>query len=72
MVAKYENYPIFSHPQQLQNVAVIRLLFVTRSVPPEFVSLESRMKEDESKGELWLIAVFLVLLALVVLKFFRH
>ena len=48
------------------------VLFVTRSVPPEFVSLESRMKEDESKGELWLIAVFLVLLALVVLRSFRH
>jgi len=27
---------------------------------------------DESKGELWLIALFLVLLALVVLRFFRH
>ena len=38
-----------------------------------FVSLESRMKEDdESKGELRLIAVFLVLLALVVLRFFRR
>jgi len=50
-----------------------RVLFVTRSVPPELVSLESRMKEDdESKGELWLIALFLVLLALVVLMFFRH
>ena len=50
-----------------------RVLFVTRSVPPELVSLESRMKEDkESKGELWLIAMFLVLLALVVLKFFRR
>jgi len=35
--------------------------------------MESRMKEgDESKGELWLIVVFLVLLALVVLRFFRH
>jgi hypothetical protein len=31
------------------------------------------MKEDdESKGELWLIALFLVLLALVVLKSLRH
>jgi hypothetical protein len=49
------------------------MLFVTRSVPPEFVFVESRMKEDdESKGEVWLIAVFLVLLALVVLRFFRR
>jgi hypothetical protein len=31
------------------------------------------MKEDdERKGESWLIAVFLVLLALVVLRSFRH
>jgi hypothetical protein len=49
------------------------VLFVTRSAPPELVSLESRMKEDdESTGELWLIALFLVLLALVVLRSLRH
>jgi hypothetical protein len=31
------------------------------------------MKENnESRGELWLLVVFLVLLALVVIKFFRH
>jgi transposase len=47
--------------------------FVTRSVPPKFVSLEITMKEDdESKGELWLIALFLVLFALVVLRSLRH
>jgi hypothetical protein len=28
--------------------------------------------DDESRGELWLAAVFFVLLALVVLRFFRH
>jgi len=28
--------------------------------------------DDESRGELWLVALFLVLLALVVLRFFRH
>jgi hypothetical protein len=48
------------------------VLFVTRSRRSLF-SLESRMKEDdERKGESWLIAVFLVLLALVVLRSFRH
>jgi hypothetical protein len=31
------------------------------------------MKENnESRGELWLLVVFFALLALVVIKFFRH
>ena len=64
---------IYSSRSSVRMSRSFGVLFVTRSAPPELVSLESRMKEDdESKGELWLIALFLVLLALVVLKFFRR
>jgi hypothetical protein len=58
-------------PQQRENVAVIPCA-VRDPVRPAGAGFFGMKEDDESKGELRLIALFLVLLALVVLRFFRR
>ena len=42
-------------------------------LPVRFISLETKMDDNnESKGELWLMAVFVALLILIALRFFRR